>query len=299
MVHINNPDDHVRQEGQGPEHIFDLVDTHHEEDRSEVHIEENIVRDVTGGSSSSSSSEMSVPFSAANRDQILKSLSFSVLRNIGVDREYDARRNEFSDGSPPTFGKRRLNEGLFFADKGVNHTPTHSIASDLQVEVSEVGSPELTVDGTISPSDGESLIYEANADVEKETASGSEEMWVASSRLSRVEENESRSREVHEVSEQDIIEVGFSRINHKFEDIVASDMPEKAVEFPESSQTHSTDFDGKVYEVQPPSTYSSEALSTEDLGSLTLENAWQSRERSEPSPSCHGNSGKPEVSQFL
>ncbi|PSS09471.1 Guanine nucleotide-exchange factor like [Actinidia chinensis var. chinensis] len=294
MVHINNPDDHGRQEGQGPEHIFDLVDTHHEEDRSEVHIEENIVRDVTGGSSSSSSSEMSVPFSAANRDQILKSLSFSVLRNIGVDREYDAQRNEVSDGSPPTFGKRRLNERFFFADKGVNHTPTHSIASDLQVEVSEVGSPELTVDGTISPSDGESLIYEANADVEKETASGSEEMWVASSRLSRVEENESRSREVHEVSEQDIIEVGFSRINHKFEDIVASDMPEKAVEFPESSQTHSTDFDGKVHEVQPPSTYSSEALSTEDLGSLTLENAWQSRERSEPSPSCDGNSEKPE-----
>ncbi|GFZ01631.1 glycosyl hydrolase family protein [Actinidia rufa] len=294
VVHINNPDDHGRQEGQGPEHIFDLVDTHHEEDRSEVHIEENIVRDVTGGSSSSSSSEMSVPFSAANRDQILKSLSFSVLRNIGVDREYDARRNEVSDGSPPTFGKRRLNECFFHADKGVNHTPTHSIASDLQVEVSEVGSPELTVDGTISPSDGESLIYEANADVEKETASGSEEMWVASSRLSRVEENESRSREVHEVSEQDIIEVGFSRISHKFEDIVASDMPEKAVEFPESSQTHSTDFDGKVHEVQPPSTYSSEALSTEDLGSLTLENAWQSRERSEASPSCHGNSGKPE-----
>ncbi|GFZ01635.1 glycosyl hydrolase family protein [Actinidia rufa] len=75
-------------------------------------------------------------------------------------------------------------------------------------------------------------------------------------------------------------------------------MPEKAVEFPESSQTHSTDFDGKVHEVQPPSTYSSEALSTEDLGSLTLENAWQSRERSEASPSCHGNSGKPEGGTF-
>ncbi|GFZ19604.1 hypothetical protein Acr_28g0003090 [Actinidia rufa] len=243
-----SPDDHGRQEGQGPKNVFDLVDTHHEENQSEVHIEENIVRDVTDGSSSSSSSEVNVPFSAANRDQILKSLSFSVPRNIGVDRECDARRNEVSDGSPPTFEKRRPDERFFYADKGVNHMPTHSIASDLQVEVSKVGSPKLTADGTISPSDGESLVYEVDVDVEKETTSGSEEMWVASSQLCRMEENESRSREVHEVSEQDIIEVGFSRINHKSEDIVASDMPEKAVELPESSETHSTDFDGKVHE---------------------------------------------------
>ncbi|XP_057483577.1 uncharacterized protein LOC130770233 isoform X2 [Actinidia eriantha] len=253
MVHINSPDDHGRQEGQGPKNVFDLVDTHHEENQSEVHMEENIVRDVTDGSSSSSSSEVNVPFSIANRDQILKSLSFSVPRNIGVDRECDARRNEVSDGSPPTFEKRRPDECFFYADKGVNHMPTHSIASDLQVEVSKVGSPKLTVDGTISPSDGESLIYEVDVDVEMETTSGSEEMWVASSRLCRMEENESRSREVHEVSERDIIEVGFSRINHKSEDIVASDMPEKAVELPESSETHSTDFDGKVHEEQSDS----------------------------------------------
>ncbi|XP_047339993.1 uncharacterized protein LOC124943539 [Impatiens glandulifera] len=49
--------------------------------------------------------------------------------------------------------------------------------------------------------------------------------WVASSHLNNIEENESRSREVHEVSNQDIIDVGFSSIlNHKADDIVGQDL---------------------------------------------------------------------------
>ncbi|KAI8523623.1 hypothetical protein RHMOL_Rhmol13G0088500 [Rhododendron molle] len=310
MVHINSSQDDAIQEVQASERVCNIVNIPDEEDRNEVHRVSNLVRDdVTGGSSSSSSSEVNVPFSAANKEEILKSLSFSVPKNIAVDVEYNGRRNgPLCDGSPSSFRNKMQEERFFFPDKVVSHTPTHSIASDMQVEVSEFGSTELSVDGTISPSDVGSLSYEADLDGGKEVNSGSEETWVASSQLSRVEENESRSSEVHEVSEQDIIEVGFSGMNKKTEDIVASDMvPEKVVEedsvdasvsfrnieLAERSQSHMINFDGDVHdEVRLPST--SCALSTENLALLTLENALQSSKKSEAHPSCEKVSGETE-----
>lgn len=63
-----------------------------------------------------------------------------------------------------------------------------------------------------SPNDG---------DMNKEVTAGSEETWVASSHLSGVEENESRSREVNEISEEDIIQVGFSGVNQDSEESIA------------------------------------------------------------------------------
>ncbi|KAL6967644.1 hypothetical protein U1Q18_033453 [Sarracenia purpurea var. burkii] len=305
--------DHARQQGQtASEQIFDLVGhIHYEDDGTEVHKESNLVREATGGSSSSSSSlssEVTVPFSIDNTEEMLNSFSFSVPKNVAGDREYNAdQRNELlHDSSPSSFGKKRPDERFFFADKRVNHTPTHSIASDLQVEVSEVSSPELTIDGTISPEDsdrGSPINYEGDADGEKETTSGTEEMWVASSQLSRVEENESISREVHEISEQEIIEVGFSRINQKSDEVIVAS--EKAVEkdhsiedtsassskteLPKIIQTHSTHFNGEVH-----TSYSSERLSSEKMASLTLENALQSSEISEAHSSHHSNSGNPE-----
>lgn len=318
MLHINSSQDDAIQQVQASERVCNIINVPDEEDRNEVHRVSNLVRDdVTGGSSSSSSSEVNVPFSAANKEEILKSLSFSVPKNIAVDVEYNGRRNgPLCDGSPSSFRNKIQEEHFFFPDKVVSHTPTHSIASDMQVEVSEFGSTELSVDGTISPSDVGSLSYEADLDGGKEVNSGSEETWVALSQLSRVEENESRSSEVHEVSEQDIIEVGFSGMNKKTEDIVASDMvPEKVVEedsgdasvsFPnielaERSQSHMINFDGDVHdEVRLPSTScASDALSTENLALLTLENALQSSKKSEAHPSCEKVSGETEVSLFL
>ncbi|KAJ1378552.1 hypothetical protein SESBI_47734 [Sesbania bispinosa] len=77
------------------------------------------------------------------------------------------------------------------------HTPSCSLASDLQVEVSEVGSPSMTVDEsheTITTTDGESMVYDG--DIDKDVTSSSEDMWGASY----------HSREVCGVSEQDISE---------------------------------------------------------------------------------------------
>lgn len=84
----------------------------------------------------------------------------------------------------------------------VRLTPTCSMASDLQVEVSEIGSPTLTNEenhDTSTSSDGESIIYDG--DIDKDVTSGSEDMWGASLHL----------REVRRVSEQDISELNSWR----------------------------------------------------------------------------------------
>ncbi|XP_028051174.1 uncharacterized protein LOC114255819 [Camellia sinensis] len=297
-MYINNSYNHSRQQGQTSEQVLNLVDVHYQEDRSEVHTEPRLVKDALGGSSSLPSSEVNVPISMANKDETLKSLSFSVLKNIAVDKEDNARRNELLyDSSPSSFEKKRPPEECLFYVDGLDHTRSHSMASDLQVEVSEVSSPAQTIDGITSPSDGEFMVYDVDVDTEKKTTSSGEEMWAASPNLSRVEENELKSKYVNEVSEQDIIEVGFSSINKKSEDPAESSvLPEKVVkqDLPENSQTHAMDFNDKVYEnVQPPSTsYSSKAILTENLASSTLENTQQSTEESEARSSHCGDSRK-------
>lgn len=63
----------------------------------------------------------------------------------------------------------------FYSGRRICKTPTCSIASDLHVEVSEVGSPTLTHEGSNSSSDEESSLYDG--DNEKDITSGSEDMW--------------------------------------------------------------------------------------------------------------------------
>lgn len=85
-------------------------------------------------------------------------------------------------------------ENMFFTNRQITHTPSCSLASDLQVEVSEIGSPTLTIDEsneTITTTDGE-----YDGDVDKDVNSGSEDMWGASL----------HSREVRGISEHDILE---------------------------------------------------------------------------------------------
>ncbi|XP_014505298.1 uncharacterized protein LOC106765257 isoform X2 [Vigna radiata var. radiata] len=100
---------------------------------------------------------------------------------------------------PPSVEK---NKATSFNCGPIRHTPSCSLASDLQVEVSEIGSPTLTVDEnneTTTTTDGESIIYDG--DIDKDVTSGSEDMWGASL----------HSREVRRVSEQDISELNSWR----------------------------------------------------------------------------------------
>lgn len=139
-----------------------------------------------------------------------------------MEETYGQVNEPLYDSSPSALSKE---EAVFRGNKGGTLTPTFSIASDLQVEVSESGS----VLGTISPpieeeeeKDKENFIIYGERELEKEVTSGSEEMWGASSQLSgseveeenelsSVDEKESKSRkEVQEISEEDREEVGFS-----------------------------------------------------------------------------------------
>ena len=59
-----------------------------------------------------------------------------------------------------------------------HHSQTFSIASDMQVEVSETGSPTSGPPDPNSPTDRESLVYDG--DVDKDANSGDEDLWAAS-----------------------------------------------------------------------------------------------------------------------
>ncbi|TXG74266.1 hypothetical protein EZV62_002845 [Acer yangbiense] len=203
-------------------------------------------------------------------DRVQGSLTFSDLNSTSFDGSSYELSPSGTDKPP------RLGDRLFYREKGPCHSPGYSIASDLQVEVSEVGSPPFTVDGTASPADAESLY---DGDIDKDIiASGSEDMWGASCHLASVDENESRSRElVHEVSEDDVAEVGFSAIRENVEDspIASSKLPEEVTAQdlpPENGQEHSEKLDEKVSEnvirvaeEVLKSSQSSDQLSSENL----------------------------------
>nr|GMD17399.1 probable GPI-anchored adhesin-like protein PGA55 [Ipomoea batatas] len=176
-----------------------------EEDGSEVQIKSVLIEDIDDRTSSSSSEEDDEPFYRIDKDAILKSLSTpSSSRNIAVDSP------ESLNPGPSMSQKARMEEHYYYANGAMLPTPSHSVASDLQVEVSEIGSPPRSVDGASSMEE-EISVY--NRELEKDTASSNECTLAAPSRPSRLDENESRSREVHEVTEQDLVKSGFSNIN--------------------------------------------------------------------------------------
>ncbi|XAR60709.1 hypothetical protein NMG60_11034187, partial [Bertholletia excelsa] len=185
---------HIEQPDQVTEETFDF-----DEGKSET----KLLRDDTDVSSSSSSSERSDPTSVANKEEILNSLSLSDPKSVST-----------GTNSP----RKRFDDRFFFPDRWNHHARANSIASDLQVEVSEVSSPEMMVDGIVTPVDGE-MIYDGEVDVEKEMSS----IWAPS--------NESGLRDILEVGRQQVTQPGFSGTNRKSDDTFASDLlPEKIVE---------------------------------------------------------------------
>ncbi|KAL5580802.1 hypothetical protein UlMin_013244 [Ulmus minor] len=113
---------------------------------TEVDLDPPATEDSNDESTSSSSSEV------ANRSDVSNKLFSHSVPNM-FDPLYEA-------STPTGNNKNGMEERMFYVDKTTIHTPTFSIASDLQVEVSEVGSPPLTVNGNNSPNDGESLSYD-------------------------------------------------------------------------------------------------------------------------------------------
>ncbi|KAM1753604.1 hypothetical protein ACFX12_006171 [Malus domestica] len=158
------------------------------------------------------------------------------------------------DSSPSANKMSRLEERLFYSERGTCHTPTYSIASDLQVEVSEAGSPSLTDNAANSPSDKESETLDGN--FEKEY------MWTASPQSSRTEENESKLRDACGHSEKDLSSIRFSGNNKNIKDSSESSMHMQHLDELDDMcslsssitdlygdiQTHSMGYNGKSYD---------------------------------------------------
>ncbi|CAI9770789.1 unnamed protein product [Fraxinus pennsylvanica] len=253
---VDSVDDQIKEViqvcEQGLEH-------HNEEDNVEVQTKPIPIEDVNVRPSSSSSSEEDEPFYKIDKNEVLKSIASPATRIIAEDRENNGQTGDHSNHDAPHFAKTRSEEHFNYANKTQHyHARALSIASDLQVEFSEVSSPQMH-DENLSSQDEEISIYDV--DLDKEIISSSEDLWAASSHLSAIDENESRSREVHEIGDKDIIEFGFSKINKSEDKTLSNTLAEKVTEqnsigahsfsppktdFPNSCQGH-TDFSAKIH----------------------------------------------------
>ncbi|KAL2317515.1 hypothetical protein Fmac_031391 [Flemingia macrophylla] len=143
--------------------------------------------------------------------------------------------------SPPI---NKNQESMLTGDP-ISLTKSCSLASDLQVEISEVGSPTLTADEnheTATTTDGESVIYDG--DIDKDITSGSEDMWGASL----------HSREVRRVSEQDISEINNWKdissplsLQNIDEENAADDSMSSRSDIPDDTPTYAMSFDHNIF----------------------------------------------------
>ncbi|KAK4351584.1 hypothetical protein RND71_030897 [Anisodus tanguticus] len=189
---------------------------------NEEQIKSVLVEDISNRASSLSSSEDDKPFYKIDKDAILKSIASPALRNLSGDPSHS--------GSSSLDNMREEDKRIYYPNRPMHRAPGQSIDSDLQVEVSEVGSPPLTNDGSSSADEEISIDGEIQKAIANENTT-----LMSSSHLARVDENESNSREVREVTEQDIVEFGFSRFNN-----VPHNIPlERTIE-PDSTGTSSS-----------------------------------------------------------
>ncbi|KAL3530848.1 hypothetical protein ACH5RR_010170 [Cinchona calisaya] len=182
-----------------------------EEETSEVKAKSMIIDGVSANSSPTSSSEEDEQFSRVDREAILKSLASPVYRKDSKNGDSSSDMEYYLNNSGPSMlFENRMEEGYFFTDRATLHAPTNSFASDLQVEVSEINSPPLTIDGSIWSHDEEVSVCEGS--VESEINYSSEDISEASSHLyGGLDENQSRLSVIHEVNENDTVEVSSTK----------------------------------------------------------------------------------------
>uniref|UniRef100_A0A0A0LY78 Cardiomyopathy-associated protein 5 n=1 Tax=Cucumis sativus TaxID=3659 RepID=A0A0A0LY78_CUCSA len=142
---------------------------------SEFEMEPELMRD--GNSQSSRSSSPENPENVICDDVRVVSKNFESTLSSALNKTLNCRvpkgrliKEALCEFSPTAFDKNRMDDRFSYPDKVVCHTPTYSIASDLQVEVSEIGSPP-TIDG--NNTDAESL--NPDWEVEKDVSFGGEQ----------------------------------------------------------------------------------------------------------------------------
>ncbi|KAF8010375.1 hypothetical protein BT93_J1107 [Corymbia citriodora subsp. variegata] len=146
------------------------------------HTKSGSIDEEDGHQSSISTSDNDGQATSEDGNEVLISSEFPNTANISVHKtfEYSVPNGIATDED---FSSPFSMDDL---EKRTGHSTTYSIASDMQVEVSESSSPR-TVDYAISPPELECSTN--SEDVEKEVTPGSEEIWGALSHLSGVEED--------------------------------------------------------------------------------------------------------------
>ncbi|KAK1357170.1 hypothetical protein POM88_050426 [Heracleum sosnowskyi] len=223
-----------------------------EEDANEVETKQIVHEKIHERSKSSSSSEENIPLSGTNKDQLLKSLSSLAQKDVDSDRD-DTDLEIHIPYNTDRLLYQKTEGNSFFGDKRMCHAPSNSLASDLQVEVSEVGSPQST------SSNDKSNIFDDY--INKEVTSGGEDMLADSSHLSGVEINESNTREVNEASTKENTDAGSSSTNHSLDPNTSDSQPEKVVQQEEIS-SHSQPFYSNTSDLQPEKIVQQEEISS-------------------------------------
>ncbi|KAE8697023.1 hypothetical protein F3Y22_tig00110634pilonHSYRG00020 [Hibiscus syriacus] len=106
--------------------------------------------------------------------------------------------------------------GTYWLNRPVSNC---SLASDLQVEVSEFGSPPLATDVSVSSADGYSVSYDGDAD--KDINFDSEQVWGSSFNQS----NGEKLKELHDIIKEDSVKVDASGLKKKLKKPNASPSP--------------------------------------------------------------------------
>ncbi|PPD78978.1 hypothetical protein GOBAR_DD24101 [Gossypium barbadense] len=234
---IEIPHNRTEVEGEKMEHPHDLepgLDS-----GSEVRMETDSIKNNNSCDSSSSENTESILDQTSKspgirNDHVQRALKLAIPPKGGA-----INRLSF-DSSPSPSERRRVDIHSFYSTyRRQCHTPTFSIASDLQVEVSEVGSPPLTTDGTTSPADGDSVIYDG--DVERDINSESEEPWGGSFNLSREEANRERLKELDDIIEEESAEVAsISPSEHETKQNLNSKISLSSIEITENGASPPT-----------------------------------------------------------
>ncbi|MBA0707890.1 hypothetical protein Golax_019899 [Gossypium laxum] len=242
---IEIPHNRTEVEGEKMEHPHDLepgLDS-----GSEVRMETDSIKNNNSCDSSSSENTESILDQTSKspgirNDHVQRALKLAIPPKGGA-----INRLSF-DSSPSPSERRRIDIHSFYSTyRRQCHTPTFSIASDLQVEVSEVGSPPLTTDGTTSPADGDSVIYDG--DVERDINSESEEPWGGSFNLSREEANRERLRELDDISEEESAEVAsISPSEHETKQNLNSKISLSSIEITENGASLPTYINSETHQ---------------------------------------------------
>lgn len=143
---------------------------------------------------SSEDEDQRPPICKINREAILKSLSMR-RNSVSVEMESNdqLQENNLSYANSALENASRLKQ-QYLADKPQKrHGMTFSIASDMQVEVSEISSPPLTI--------GENMSYQDDAsasasEMERNASWDGLDSWAGSSRVSETDDNETRLTQV-------------------------------------------------------------------------------------------------------